>query len=72
MPTKLISRSGTYCGAGETGPQLKLDDEKSRVERHARAQCVELARVTDDRPLQWRMLDSLAQGLKFATIINET
>jgi hypothetical protein len=38
---------------------------QSKVEKNARALCVELARVTNSRPMQWRMLGSLAQGLKF-------
>jgi hypothetical protein len=46
-------------------PRATLTKRASQIEKRARALCVELARVTDIRPMQWRMLDSLAKGLKF-------
>jgi hypothetical protein len=37
--------------------------KKSKVERHARALCAELARVTDGRPMQWRMSQTIGEAL---------
>ena len=41
---------------------------KSKAERQARALCVELARVTDNRPLQYRIVQPIviAAGLDYA------
>ena len=35
----------------------------SQVERQARALCVELARVTGGRPVQWRLTNSIGKAL---------
>ena len=35
----------------------------SRVENRARALCIELARVTDSRPMQYRMAQTIAKAV---------
>ncbi len=36
---------------------------QSKVEKHARALCVELARTTDGQPMQWRMVAPIAAAV---------
>jgi hypothetical protein len=38
---------------------------RTAVDRQARALCVELARVTGGRPVQWRMLHEIEERLGF-------
>jgi hypothetical protein len=37
--------------------------KRTAVERRARALCVELARVTDGRPMQWRMAQAIGEAV---------